>query len=581
MLELDTAPMYNAAAQESGTTPADLRARTQIAAVPDSQLISITVTADTAEQAVAQADAIANTAIEANQSRIDAELDQVTAATRDLITGNTLTDSNAEQARVTRLGDTLGQNQSNLVVGSRNLVLLHSAEAASLLPSPALLGALGLVAGGLLGGVMALLLGARRGTIQTVKEMHQLYPNASVVDRLDLETVITLESENASVVYIAGLSVRTRTSSSPSPTWCGPSSWPNGRAVDGYDQHHNVKVAERSGSLQVITTTLSDTVLRRVERDSSSLLIVPVRAKVTRMEQLDTFASRLNDRTYLLVQSRDAGLGLTYAQDHQRSGSLDRGSVRRQLPGAAAVDPQPLHPGHHAVDVRLDGARPLGPSGRGQRSSPAALAAGDVGQWVVGDLAGALRQPAVRQRQQLGVLGGHLAAAGPAAATIETPGPTVGALRGIGHVGLGIGALSLLFTLTQLVGIGYRDWVGQIVPAPSPGERLRDQLPDRLRFRAVQVERLDRAGAVVPVVHARRVCRRRDHRPAALGEGDGDLRRPAVHDGGLRSGDRGRLRGPHGGLRPGAADCGRTRCRASCSAPCSPPRCSASRSPTG
>lgn len=40
------------------------------------------------------------------------------------------------------------------------------------------------------------------------------------------------------------------------------------------------------------------------------------------------------------------------------------------------------------------------------------------------------------------------------------------ALRGIGHVGLGMGALSLLFTLTQLVGIDYRDWVGQIVPSP-------------------------------------------------------------------------------------------------------------------
>ena len=40
------------------------------------------------------------------------------------------------------------------------------------------------------------------------------------------------------------------------------------------------------------------------------------------------------------------------------------------------------------------------------------------------------------------------------------------ALRGIGHVGLGIGTLSLLFIVTQLVGIGYRDWVDQIVPAP-------------------------------------------------------------------------------------------------------------------
>lgn len=40
------------------------------------------------------------------------------------------------------------------------------------------------------------------------------------------------------------------------------------------------------------------------------------------------------------------------------------------------------------------------------------------------------------------------------------------ALRGIGHIGLGIGALSLLFTLTQLAGIGFRDWMADIVPAP-------------------------------------------------------------------------------------------------------------------
>ena len=135
-----------------------------------------------------------------------------------------------------------------------------------------------------------------------VAEMHQLYPNASVVDRLDLETVITLESENASVVYIAAVGQEPH-ELEPVADVVRTQFLANGRAVDGYDQHHNVKVAERAGSLQVITTTLSDTVLRRVERDSSSLLIVPVRTKVTRMEQLDTFAPRLNDRTYLLVQS--------------------------------------------------------------------------------------------------------------------------------------------------------------------------------------------------------------------------------------------------------------------------------------
>lgn len=300
MLEMDTAPIYNAAAGKTSTTAADLRARTQIAAVPDSQLITVTVTAQTPELAVAQADAIANAAISINQDRIDNELDQLTDNTRDLISNSKLTNSDAEQARVSRLGDTLGQNQSNLVVGSRNLVLVHGAEAASLLPSPLLLAALGLVAGGLLGCVIAMLLGARRGRIQSARELQQLYPNASVVDELDLESVITLEAQNASAVYVAGLdhdskdleavaeAVRTQFAA-------------NGRPVQEREQHHGVKLAEQVDAVHVIVTSLSDTVLRRVVRDPSSLVIIPVHPKVTRMEQLDAFAARLNDRTYLLV----------------------------------------------------------------------------------------------------------------------------------------------------------------------------------------------------------------------------------------------------------------------------------------
>lgn len=300
MLEMDTAPVYNRAASASGTTAAELRARTQIAAVPDSQLITITVTAGTAEEAVAQADAIADTAIGLNQTRIDTELKQLTQSTRDLISGSKLGDNAAEQARVSRLGDTLGQNQSNLVVGSRNLVLVHGAEAASLLPSPVLLAGLGLVAGALLGCVIALLLGARRGRIQSVRELRQLYPTASVVDGLDLESVIALEADNASVVYVAGVhggtgeveavadAVRTQFQA-------------HGRRVQGLESPRNVKLAERVDELQVVTSALSETVLRRVARDSSSLLIVPVRPKATRMEHLDAFASRFNDRTYLLL----------------------------------------------------------------------------------------------------------------------------------------------------------------------------------------------------------------------------------------------------------------------------------------
>jgi hypothetical protein len=151
--------------------------------------------------------------------------------------------------------------------------------------------------------VFAILLGARRGTIQTGRELHQLYPNAAVVDSLDLESVIALEAENVSTVYVAGLSKDTE-ELQPVADAVRAQLLARGRQLDTHEPHRAVVVAERSGHAQVVTTTLTDTVLRRVSRDSSALLIVPVRPKVTRMEQLEAFASRLNDRTYLLVEHR-------------------------------------------------------------------------------------------------------------------------------------------------------------------------------------------------------------------------------------------------------------------------------------
>ena len=84
-------------------------------------------------------------------------------------------------------------------------MLVHAAEVSSLLPSPLVLAALGLLAGALLGGAIAILVGARRGTLRSAAELHRLYPNAAVVDPLDLESVINLELENTSTVYVAGV----------------------------------------------------------------------------------------------------------------------------------------------------------------------------------------------------------------------------------------------------------------------------------------------------------------------------------------------------------------------------------------
>jgi len=50
-----------------------------------------------------------------------------------------------------------------------------------------------------------------------------------------------------------------------------------------------------------VPTTLSENVIRRASQDTRSVLVVPVTPGVTRLEALDTFASRIPDRTYLLM----------------------------------------------------------------------------------------------------------------------------------------------------------------------------------------------------------------------------------------------------------------------------------------
>ncbi len=297
VLELDTAPIYSAAAG-SDTTAGELRSRTAIAAVPDSQLITITVTAPTADQAVREADVISDVAIAANDARITRDLKKITDDTRKLISDNRLPDNAAEQSRVARLGDNLGQSQSNLIVGSRSLILVHGAELSTLFPSPMVLGTLGLVAGALLGGAIAILVGARRGRIRSSRELQRLYPRAAVIDTLELESVINLELENTSTVYVAGVH--------QSPEELEPV------AGDPRAVRRRRKPRARGGAselggcgrpqlpVQVVPTSLSDTVVRRVVRDVDSLLIIPVTPGKTRLEGLEPYASRFNERTYLL-----------------------------------------------------------------------------------------------------------------------------------------------------------------------------------------------------------------------------------------------------------------------------------------
>jgi hypothetical protein len=207
----------------------------------------------------------------------------------------------AEQARLTRLGDELAARQSAVLAGGQQLTLLQGAEPARLVPPTQVLAAMGGLVGMLLGLGVAQLLGVRRGTVQSGRELSQLYPEASVIQTADLRGMLALEPR-VKTLLLAGVrrnvedmvrvTERVRQSlildgkevlvrdSSPSP-----------------DEPAN-------GHINLVPTMLNETVLRRAARDDGTLLIVPVQPRVTRLEALDVFAPRLNDRSYLLVDDR-------------------------------------------------------------------------------------------------------------------------------------------------------------------------------------------------------------------------------------------------------------------------------------
>ena len=300
-LAMRTTPVFTEASRQTATDPADLRGRTKIGAKPNTQIISVTVTAPTKEQAVREANAVARTAILLGSTGIPVELRKVTDEIRRLIRDHPVAGSPAEQARLARLGDELAGRQSAVLDNGQQLTLLQEAEPARLVPATPILVVMGGLVGMLLGLGVAQLLGVRRGTVQSGRELAQLYPEASVIQTADLRGMLALEPRVKTVflagvrrnvedmvrvtervretLVIDGLEVAVR-DSSPSP-----------------DEPAN-------GHINLVPTVLSETVLRRSARDEGTLLLVPVQPRVTRLEALDVFAPRLNDRAYLLVDER-------------------------------------------------------------------------------------------------------------------------------------------------------------------------------------------------------------------------------------------------------------------------------------
>jgi hypothetical protein len=314
-LEFNTLGFFDTVTRGTGKDPRDLLVRTRITAKPNSRILSIVVTAPSSVQAVADANAIAYQALASAPNRARAAISQLTEATGGVIRSRQLTSPTAERERVARLGEELGAGQAALLTSANRLQLLQSAEPARRLPAAPVLGLMGGLAGALLGIGVALLLG-RRGTVKSERELTELYPHTAVIDAADLKTVITKPDTKTVIlaatrgIDVAGVAEIVRQGLTHG----------TGRDVAIVEKLADVPVdAPRSalllhgagglhdndganGHISLVATTLSESVVRRASQDGRSVLVIPVRPGVTRLEALDNFASRIPDRTYLLVQ---------------------------------------------------------------------------------------------------------------------------------------------------------------------------------------------------------------------------------------------------------------------------------------
>jgi hypothetical protein len=300
-LAMGTMPLFTEAGRKAAVDPGELRSRTKIGVKPNTQIISITVTAPTSEQAVREATAMSAAAIRQGTGSIPDELNRVTEEIRKVIREQRLSSEEAEQARLAQLGNDLATRQSAVLAGGQQVALLQDAEPARLVPATPILVAMGGLVGMLLGLGVAQLLGVRRGTVQSSRELSQLYPEASVIQTADLRGMLDLEPR-VRTVFLAG--VRRNVEDLVRVTERVRQSL----ILDGRE----VMVREVSpspeepanGHINLVPTMLNETVLRRSARDDGTLLLVPVQPRVTRLEALDVFAPRLNDRSYLLVDDR-------------------------------------------------------------------------------------------------------------------------------------------------------------------------------------------------------------------------------------------------------------------------------------
>lgn len=179
---LGSRSVLSAAAQARREDYADLSARTTVSEVGTSTILQIVTSAPTRQQAVDDANAVAQAAIDDSSSMLASSLASLTQQSQSLISRNRLSNPRVEAARVTSVGTQLGVSQTDMIAryGSLTSVSPATIEDASK-PSAVTPGLLAGVGCGILGLGAALALGARRGRIRSLGEVRRVARKGHVV----------------------------------------------------------------------------------------------------------------------------------------------------------------------------------------------------------------------------------------------------------------------------------------------------------------------------------------------------------------------------------------------------------------
>lgn len=285
--QLRTDAVFVRAAQLLGENAdsTDLYDRTRIAAVPSTMMISVQVMADDTDRAAVEADAIVKAVQQLETDARDSEVDRVTAQIRKLMSSRDakVSDTAAEDNRVRTLGNALADAQASAATTDDQLTVVQTARAVSGGVGPITLAVACGLGGALLGGGIALLLGARRGKVRSLVELEEIYPQVPAIAPALLNDVLAVEGDQITTILVSGTAAS------------------RDRLTDLRDriamQLLSNPVSGRD--LNVLAAPLSDAVVRRVTTDPSVLLVVGVDPAAAQLEDL-AWLDRLPSRAYLL-----------------------------------------------------------------------------------------------------------------------------------------------------------------------------------------------------------------------------------------------------------------------------------------